>query len=294
MHEACLALPGQSGKRRVAEAPAAAIGRLAIRSLYREVALPIKPGLVGPQGSGSHVDMNFQTFMRSLQALRGYFPDIAAAGATRPGFATLQSLGIEAEQVMLAATGGVNTHRGAIFNLGLLCAAVGWLTAAGDPVTPEAACALVARQWGGEVLSGLAEQPGPVSHGQFVAQRYGSGGARQEAASGFPAAIEVGLPAYRAALRRTGNREAAATQALFALMAVLEDTNLLWRGGREGLEWAQATAKGFLAAGGVAHPVWRVFAAGIDRRFNERRLSPGGSADLLGVTLFLADLGQPG
>lgn len=294
MLERCSALPRQAGQRPVVEAPAGAIGRLAIRSLYREVALPIKPGLVGPQGSGSHADMNFQTFMRSLQSLRGYFAEIAAAGAGRPGFATLRVLGVEAEQVMLAATGGINTHRGAIFNLGLLCAAVGWLRAVGESVTPQAACALVARQWGSEVLSGLAVQAGPVSHGRWVAQRYGSGGARQEAASGFPAAIEVGLPAYREALRRTGDREAAATQALFALMAVLDDTNLLWRGGREGLDWAQTTVKGFLAAGGVAHPAWRVFAAEIERQFNERRLSPGGSADLLGVTLFLADLGQLG
>jgi len=274
-----------------AEAPAAAIGRLAIRSLYREVALPIKPGLVGPQGSGSHKDMNYQTFLRSLQSLRGYFPAIAAAGALRPGFDPLKNLGIEAECIMLAATGGINTHRGAIFNLGLLCAAVGWLMESGEAITPEAACALVARQWGADVLAGAA-LPGLVSHGQWVAKRYGSGGARQEAASGFPAAIEVGLPAYRDGLRLTGEGEAAATQALFALMAALEDTNLLWRGGPEGLEWARQTAAGFLAAGGVAHPDWRSLVAGIDHQFTARRLSPGGSADLLGITLFLADLGQ--
>lgn len=294
MREPCRVPAAQPGKRPLAEAPAAAIGRLAIRSLYREVALPIKPGLVGPQGSGSHADMNFQTFMRSLQSLRGYFSEIAEAGAWRPAFAPLQQLGVEAEQVMLAATGGINTHRGAIFNLGLLCAAIGWLKAAGQSVTAEAACTLVARQWGGEIMAGAVQLPGPVSHGQWVAQRYGSGGARQEAASGFPAAIDIGLPAYREALRRTGDPEAAATQALFALMAVVDDTNLLWRGGREGLAWAQATVSGFLAAGGVTHPGWRVFAAEIERQFSARRLSPGGSADLLGVTLFLADLGQPG
>lgn len=275
----------------VADVPATAVGRLAIRSLYREVALPIKPGLVGPQGSGSHEDMNYQTFLRSLQSLRGYFPAIAAAGALRPRIDPLKSLGIEAERVMLVATGGINTHRGAIFNLGLLCAAVGWLMDSGEPLTPEAACALVARQWGADVLAGAA-LPGSDSHGQLVAKRYGSGGARQEAASGFPAAVEVGLPAYRDGLRLTGDDEAAATQALFALMAALEDTNLLWRGGPQGLEWARQTAAGFLAAGGVGHPDWRALAADIDGQFTARRLSPGGSADLLGITLFLADLGQ--
>lgn len=290
MHEACLPLSGQSSKNWDAAPPAAAIGRMAIRCLYREVALPIKPGLVGPHGSGSHADMNFQTFMRSLQALRGYFPEIAAAGATRPCFSILQALGIEAEQVMLAATGGVNTHRGAIFNLGLLCAAVGWLTAIGNPVTPEAACALVSRHWGDEVIAAATNQSRPISHGQWVAQRYGSGGARQEAASGFPATIEVALPAYRTGLRLTGDSQAAATQALFALIATLDDTNLLWRGGHQGLNWAKDTANYFLKAGGVANPEWRALAAKIDQQFCIRGLSPGGSADLLGVTLFLSSI----
>lgn len=270
-----------------------AIGRLAIRSLYREVALPIKPGLVGPQGSGSHRDMNYQTFVRSLQSLRGYFPAIAASGAGRPGFEALKALGIVAESAMLAATGGINTHRGAIFNLGLLCAAAGWLVSAGEKPLPETLCALVAGEWGAAILAG--DPPGaPVSHGQWVARRHGAGGARQEAARGFPAATEVGLPAYRHALDLTGDGEAAASQALFALMAELEDTNLLWRGGREGLDWARQAAAGFLAAGGVADPEWRARAADIDRQFTARRLSPGGSADLLGITLFLADLGQAG
>lgn len=271
----------------------AAIGRLAIRSLYREVALPIKPGLVGPQGSGSHEDMDYRTFVRSLQALRGYFPAIAAAGADRPGFAPLKTLGIAAESDMLAATGGINTHRGAIFNLGLLCAAAGWLVAAGEKTLPETVCALVVREWSAAILAGDTPDA-PASHGQWVARRHGAGGARREAASGFPAATEVGLPAYRHVLGLTGDGEAAATQALFALMAELEDTNLLWRGGREGLDWARQAAAGFLAAGGVAAAGWRERAAEIDQQFTARRLSPGGSADLLGVTLFLADLGQAG
>ncbi len=276
-----------------ADPDAAAIGRLAIRSLYREVALPIKPGLVGPQGSGSHEDMDYRTFVRSLQSLRGYFPAIAAAGAGRPGFAPLKTLGIVAESAMLAATGGINTHRGAIFNLGLLCAAAGWLVSAGEKPMPETVCALVGRAWGPAILAGDAPAA-PVSHGQWVARRHGAGGARHEAACGFPAATGVGLPAYRHALELTGDGEAAATHALFALMAELEDTNLLWRGGREGLGWARQAAAGFLAAGGVGAADWRARAADIDRQFTARRLSPGGSADLLGVTLFLADLGRAG
>ena len=271
---------------------AARIGRLAIRSLYREVALDGKPGLVGPAGNGSHPDMDFTTFMRSLQALRGYFPAIAACGLQRPGFAPLRALGIAAEADMLAATAAVNTHRGAIFNLGLLCAALGVLQAADEAISAAAACAIVRRHWGRDILAGLsaASDGAPLSHGLFVARRDGSGGARQEAASGFPAALGVGLPAYRAALAATGDSELAAMQALFALIAELEDTNLLWRGGRAGLAYGRQAAAGFRAAGGVLAADWRARAASIDRAFVARRLSPGGSAVLLGITLFLAEL----
>ncbi len=270
------------------------IGRLAIRSLYREAALALKPGLVSPNSQGSHRDMDFSTFLRSLQALRTYFPAIASCGLQRPGFAPLQALGIDAEAAMLAATGGVNTHRGAIFNLGLLCAAAGRLIADGETPSAATACQAVKNNWAADILDGLATLPAAsqlkLSHGLEVARRYGSGGARQEAASGFPAALEIGLPAYRSILVATGDGELAAVQALFALIAELDDTNLLWRGGPAGLACGRRAASEFLAAGGVLADDWPEHAAAIDREFVARDLSPGGSADLLGVTLFLAEL----
>lgn len=277
----------------VDRAAAERIGRLAIRSLYREAALAPKPGLVSPASPGSHRDMDFGTFLRSLQSLRSYFPAIAACGLQRPGFALLRGLGIVAEADMLAATGGINTHRGAIFNLGLLCAAAGRLIADGAPLSATAACAAVKINWAADVLDGLAVLPAAaaqLSHGLEVARRYGTGGARQEAASGFPAALEIGLPAYRRILAVTGDGELAAVQALFSLIAKLDDTNLLWRGGPAGLAYGRRAATEFLAAGGVFASDWRDHAEAIDRDFIACHLSPGGSADLLGVTLFLAEL----
>lgn len=267
------------------DAHARHMGRLALQALFREVALPLKPGLVGPQDTGSHQDMDFTTFMRSLQALRSYFPAITACGARGPAFPALQALGVEAEARMLAATGGINTHRGAIFNLGLLCAAAGRLHARGIPASALRLSASVRHHWGPAILASAGQTPD--SHGSRVSQRHGCGGARAEAAAGFPAALEIGLPAYRQALAATGQPDAAATQALFALIARLDDTNLLWRGGTAGLSWAQDCAQAFLAAGGVRAPDWQAHAAHIHADFVARRLSPGGSADLLGVTLFL-------
>lgn len=270
---------------------ASRVGRLAIRSLYREVALAPKPGLVSPVDAGSHSDMDMRTFLRSLFSLRSYFPAITACGADAAGFDALRALGIVAEHRMLAATDGVNTHRGAIFNLGLICAATGLLKARGKIVTADTACSMVSRHWGAAILESGADSP-PASHGLQVAQRYGSGGAREEAAEGFPAARQIGLPAYRAALAATGSPELAAIQALFALIAGLVDTNLLWRGGPCGLSHAQDTASDFLGRGGVLADGWRGRAEAIHADFVARRLSPGGSADLLGVTLFLHELSR--
>jgi triphosphoribosyl-dephospho-CoA synthase len=125
----------------------------------------------------------------------------------------------------------------------------------------------------------------------MAGRRYGAGGARQEAARGFPSVYEVGLPAFRAALRATaGDAAAARVQACFALIAILEDTNLLHRGGANGLRFAQQYAQRFLDTGGVRQPHWQARAEAAHHAFVERRLSPGGAADGLAMSLFAADL----
>jgi triphosphoribosyl-dephospho-CoA synthase len=271
---------------RVASAPAP-LGRLAIRSLHAELVLAPKPGLVSPLDSGSHRDMTAMTFMRSLFALRRYFADMATAGARDAAFCELQRLGIAAEQRMLAATGGINTHRGAVFSLGLLVAAAAWRSARGLPL---AGCALgqtVQRLWGAGIRSAVPRSSRLPSHGMRVARRFGAGGARAEAVAGFPTLFEVGLPCLHDTLRRTGRKRLALLQALFSLVSCLEDTNLLYRGGSMGLLTAQRAARGFLEAGGVFRPDWEHHALTIHRDFVALDLSPGGSADLLASTWFV-------
>lgn len=261
------------------------IGRQAIHALYREVALYPKPGLVSPRDNGSHTDMDFSTFIRSLHALRGYFPAITRLGMQIPSFEQLQRCGMQAEQHMLQATNGINTHRGAIFNLGLLCAAAGVDIALGACCCAESVSQRVAEHWGAAIMTTATSAN--QSHGAVVQRRYGSGGARAEAAAGFPSAIRIGLPAYRTTLTKTQCPQQAAIQCFFSLMAELEDTNLLWRGGREGLDFAHRSATAFLEHGGVYADDWQHQAQTIHAEFVARRLSPGGAADLLGVVLFL-------
>ena len=120
--------------RRGAHRIARRISLLAVRSLYQELALYPKPGLVSFRDNGAHLDMDAATFVRSLFSLRGYFVAISAAGMRDAGFAELQQLGLAAESHMLRATRGINTHRGAIFTHGILAAAAG--CAAGCSPTP--------------------------------------------------------------------------------------------------------------------------------------------------------------
>src|SRR4051794_861952 len=161
----------------------AIIGRAAVRALYTELALSPKPGLVSSLDSGAHDDMDMTTFLRSLFALRGYFCAIAAAGAAGVDFVDLQALGLEAERRMLRATRGINTHRGAIFTLGLLAAAAGWLRAEGQSFAGDALGSCIARRWGAAIVR-AGEQAGS-SHGVEAVRRYGARGVRDEAAAGF-------------------------------------------------------------------------------------------------------------
>ncbi len=265
----------------------AALGRAATVALYDELALDPKPGLVSFADNGSHHDMTAGTLLRSLFALRRYFPAIAAAGAADADFADLQRLGIAAEARMLAATGGINTHRGAVFTLGLLCAAAGRVLAHGDTPRPAALRAMLLQRWGRD-LDELARRPGAAharSNGRQAAQRHGLRPAAAEAALGFPVLFDVALPALRRSAH-LGPR-LARLQALFEVMAVLDDTNLAHRGGLAGLRWAQQQARDFLAAGGAANPEAVMRARALHAAFVARHLSPGGAADLLAAACWL-------
>ncbi|QTH23855.1 triphosphoribosyl-dephospho-CoA synthase MdcB [Rhizorhabdus wittichii] len=258
-----------------------AIGRQAREALVLEVETWPKPGLVSHVDTGAHRDMDAALLHRSAACLEPFFARLAAAGAAGAAMGPLRSIGIAAEAAMRVATGGVNTHRGAIFGMGLLAAAAGFRTRYG---APQSLGAIVAARWGAEIWAGPVELH---SHGVQVARRFGAGGARAEAAAGMPSVYGIALPALAQARARGTDEEAARVQACMALIAAVEDSNLLYRGGREGLAFAQAEAAGFLAGGGVEHPDWRDRAAAIHRRFTGRRLSPGGCADLLAMALFV-------
>jgi triphosphoribosyl-dephospho-CoA synthase len=271
------------------------IARSAVRALYAELVLEPKPGLVSLRDNGSHTDMSAATFVKSLFALRHYFGHMARAGALAHPFEFLQALGIGAEQRMLGVTGGVNTHRGAVFMLGLLCAAAGRVAAQGDALTAAKLRDSLLCHWG-QALRWRAEsaaQSVPASNGQRAARRFGLRSAGDEAALGFPTLFEVTWPSLQAALQAGHALRAARAQAFFATMAVLDDTNTAHRGGWEGVRFVKSSAQAFLDAGGVAQSDWVCQARALHAQCVARRLSPGGAADVLAAACWFQELQGP-
>jgi triphosphoribosyl-dephospho-CoA synthase len=271
---------------------AQAIGRAATLALHDELVLSPKPGLVTPTDTGSHTDMDAHTFMRSLFALRSYFVRIASLGADGAPFQALERCGIEAEMRMLSATGGVNTHRGSIFMLGLLCAAAGAVAGQSRHPTPALLRSTLLARWG-EALAARATRT-PTLPGGLAAHRYGLRSASEEAALGFPVLFETAVPAMQAAGARGMARQDALLDTLFSIMAVLDDSNIAHRGGMEGLRHAQHAARTFLDAGGASRPGGVTAARDIGEDFVRRRLSPGGAADTLAAACWMQRLGLPG
>ena len=266
------------------------IALLAVRSLYHELALYPKPGLVSFRDNGAHLDMDAATFVRSLFSLRGYFVAIATAGMREAKFNELQQLGLAAESRMLRATCGINTHRGAIFTHGILAAVAGCAAARNIVPSDENLRAIVLENWSRDLRAIAVARTVMPSHGQLMAARHGVTGARGEALQGFPSVFEIALPGLRNALAQGADMQHALLHTFFVLLAGTTDTNVLFRGGAGGLRFIQTQAGEFLERGSVFEPGWQERAESLHRQCSIQNLSPGGCADLLAAAWFVHQL----
>jgi triphosphoribosyl-dephospho-CoA synthase len=274
------------------------VGRLAEQALRRELDLTPKPGLVDRANSGAHRDMDFATFEASIRAIAPWFRRFFERGLdgcdtdATAFLAQLRRDGRGCERDMFTATGGVNTHKGAVFSFALLCAAAGRLLGRHVGVDAAAVCAEVARLCAGLVAAELDAERDPRTAGERIYRVHGFTGARGEAQSGFATARTHGVAPYLRARAVGDSDEQALHEALLQLMANNRDTNLVARGGPEGLRFVRAEARRLLrcTGGGAANRMTAL--AAFDVALIERNLSPGGSADLLAVSWFLANLGE--
>ena len=280
------------------QADCTTVATLATQSLLDEVRVTPKPGLVDRNNSGSHMDMTLSLFERSATALAPYWEQCVAIGmesanlAPEETFARLRRVGLCAEQTMLATTNGVNTHKGAIFLLGILCGAVGRLWSAEEPCRDaRRLCAECARMTNAplrEELERISVQS-PDTAGARLYQQCGIRGARGEVMDGLHGVWEVALPTLCDALAHDCDREHAAAIALLHLIARGTDTNMVKRGGIEGATWGAEQTRTLLHRN--PFPTIEEIAL-LDAQFIEKNLSPGGCADLLALTLFLHEWGS--
>jgi triphosphoribosyl-dephospho-CoA synthase len=277
----------------------ALLGTLARQALIAEAVLTPKPGLVDRRGSGSHTDLSLTLMRRSAFAIEPFIRHMAFQSMNEDPCprlrTTLAAIGRAAENAMLRATNGSNTHKGAIWTLGLLAAAAAINQTRADRFSFDAV--VIARTAGLIASFDDSYESAPnakrqtpnalLSHGQLVAKRFGATGARGEAMQGFPHIIHMGLPMLRAKRRARASESIARLDALLSIMTHLDDTCLLYRGGQAALHATQQGAAAVIAAGGADSPHGRERLLALDRRLLELGVSPGGSADLLAGTLFL-------
>ena len=271
---------------------------IAVRSLLYEVCVTPKPGLVDRNNNGSHSDMDIYTFMNSASSLWPYFKSCAAigmasaAGPAEKTFELLRAKGIVAEGTMFAATGGVNTHKGAVFSVGLVCGALGRLPREKwtDPEAVLNEISLMTKDTIEAEFAGITEETAATNGERFYV-RYGMTGVRGQAAEGFPAVLKTGLPALEKGLELGLGNDISGSAAMLAMLADTGDTNMVARGGAELQRSTAQSIKEILDRSPFPD---KETLEELDRSFIDQDLSPGGSADLMALCWMLHLLKESG
>lgn len=257
-----------------AASTAAILANLACGALYSELEADPKPGLVTPHSSGSHSDMSYGTMQSSIEALRDSFSQFALLQLTGSySHQALVNLGLEAERKMLEATHGVNTHKGAIFALGLMISAAAKLIHDGIRITTK------------ELSKNIAQLASPFqsahsSHGA-KARAAGLKSALEMAKEGYPQLFQSWLPQLRSLMAHSSSSPNIHFL-LLNIISSLDDTNIYYRGGAEALAFMKTNARrllDFYTVKGMSE---------FCRQAEQRNLSPGGAADMMALT-FLAN-----
>lgn len=259
-----------------------ALANLAVESLIEEVSLTPKPGLVDQSDQGAHDDLTYSIMVKSANCLRQTFYQMAMVAFNEKPSQLLREkigeIGRLGEAEMFRTTNGVNTHKGAIWSLGLITAAAAIHIGEIDEVKLCFTAGEIAKYEDRFI-------PQKLTNGIRVVQKYGVNGAKAEAQLAFPHVRKYSLPMLKKTIEKF-DYEIAKLYSFLALMANLDDTCLLHRGGMDGLTYAKQCAVNVLKTEDLLQ------LHTINKSFIERNLSPGGSADLLATTIYLYKLGQ--
>ena len=276
---------------------------LAERALRRELDTPLKPGLVGPDSSGAHTDMDYALMQKAIAALRPYWSRMAKASVPP----LLQMIGIEAEKAMKKATGGVNTHRGAIFALGLALNARGMEVTVTEEVMQNRLCKIAGVILRNSLidselhLTAKDATASHLSHGEEAVKQYGVKGARALALEGYKDLWAHWLPYYRSLRGQASS--CPEQQTLLRIMSTLDDTCVIHRVGYERAQEVKREAAAMLVAlenyfsQGFAKnqfpkaiPTATEMLQDLCVRYAAEGISPGGAADMLALTILIDSL----
>ena len=265
----------------------------ALKGLLYEVSLNPKPGLVDPVSMGSHTDMNMFMFIDSSLSLKSYLDKAFKLGRNFEGsdlkllFNALRAEGVLAEQTMFNATNNVNTHKGAIFSLGIWVTAIAYATKDGTATMTEVR-RVIQRMVEGLIEKDLASNRVATTAGEQQFQTYQLTGIRGEAVNGFPGVAEIAVPFLQATF---GTMTQRLLDTLMKIAATLEDSTLIKRAKTPDVlaeikEWTSI----YFKLGGSHTEEGMKYLYDLDRVFIERNLSIGGSADTLILTIFIGQL----
>jgi holo-ACP synthase / triphosphoribosyl-dephospho-CoA synthase len=269
------------------------ISSVSTRSLLYEVSSSPKPGLVDRHNNGSHKDMDFFTFIDSTSKLSPYFYNCGKEGFEFTGndltqlFSNIRQLGIQAESDMMIATNGVNTHKGLIFSLGIICSAFGYLSGTGSLINSNSLCETSANMVSSITIEDLSKIncSNAKTNGEKLYVKHGVTGIRGEVEGGFKTVLVTSLPIFKKLYESGMNINDVCVSTLLSIMSVLSDTNILHRHDFKTLEYVKSIATKVMQTNYSSKTNWLEIISSIDRDFIEKNISPGGSADLLAVTI---------
>lgn len=259
------------------------MAKIAVRSLYFEIKAYPKPGLVSFIDSGAHLDMNGETFYRSLFTLRHYFYFITRQGLENRTFAELRQTALNAESLMMKATNGINTHRGAIFALGILCVSAARISKEKTAFNQTDLYDQLIKDW----RNNLQEHRNHNSNGALVRSKYSIVDARQMAINGYELLFEL-CSSFTALFTRTQSLDHCCLFAYLVLLTKIDDTNVLFRKGMDGLNFAKMKAQELLDIECINRRLQEALKT--HALFSREGISPGGVADLISVLLFISQL----
>lgn len=266
------------------------LGDLALASMIYEVSTAPSFGLVSPLTKGSHDDMDFFTFLKSSFAIKGGFEKMAEVAysylSLEEAFLRSRKIGMKVEEEMFKATDNVNTHKGMIFLLGtvmIVAARILYEKKSFEDIQPmlKDMCRDILKDF--ENISHKKN----LTHGEHLYVNYGFTGIRGEVKEGLDVVFNGSLSILTESLEKNSDFNLAFIQTLIFLMSQVMDSTIVHRHNIHMLHRIKREAAAFIQSGGVYSEQGLKIAHDMEELYINERISPGGSADLLAVTIFL-------